>query len=314
MQEVSVSGKIYIAAKKAAELCGYAQDYVGQLSRKGAIDAQRVGGHWYVSLESLTKYKKRSDETKPEPPKYNPEPTPDTVTSLTGKNYISASRASEITGYNSDYVGQLARAGKIKSEQIGNRWYVDEDSLSEHKKEKDGLLAAVQTDSVGLQRSQPGSNIAKGNLNKPLLEYFSDTRDLIPYLREKRVEEQVIQVNKIEEKVPELTTEEVRIPIRKMPTPRRTETRPEIRKIVSKKAIVIPEISNISLSFARYASIFLIILVGAFFAYNLLSDTKIFSKNLIPNIETSAISVEWAEPFTSQLEKMMVPEIRYRRE
>ncbi len=51
-----------------------------------------------------------------------------------GKEYISASRASEKVGYASDYIGQLCRAKKIPGRLVGRTWYVDLQSLLEHKK------------------------------------------------------------------------------------------------------------------------------------------------------------------------------------
>jgi hypothetical protein len=40
----------------------------------------------------------------------------------TEKNLISLSRASEITGYNQDYLGFLARSGKLEAQKIGRNW------------------------------------------------------------------------------------------------------------------------------------------------------------------------------------------------
>jgi hypothetical protein len=48
--EMVIEGKTYISSKRAAQVSGYAQDYIGQLARGGAIDAQRVGGLWFVNL------------------------------------------------------------------------------------------------------------------------------------------------------------------------------------------------------------------------------------------------------------------------
>lgn len=53
--------------------------------------------------------------------------------SLGGKTFISVKRAAEITGYTRDYLGQLARGGKIESQRVGRSWYVNIDSLSKHQ-------------------------------------------------------------------------------------------------------------------------------------------------------------------------------------
>ena len=49
-----------------------------------------------------------------------------------GKNYISSKRASEISDYSSDYVGQLCREGKLDCDRVGHIWFITEDSLRAH--------------------------------------------------------------------------------------------------------------------------------------------------------------------------------------
>ncbi|MFZ2522898.1 MAG: helix-turn-helix domain-containing protein, partial [Minisyncoccia bacterium] len=49
--------KKYISAKDAAKLTGYSKDYVGQLCRGNKIEAKRIGHTWYVSEDSILKYK-----------------------------------------------------------------------------------------------------------------------------------------------------------------------------------------------------------------------------------------------------------------
>ncbi len=50
-----------------------------------------------------------------------------------GKKYISAKRASGVSGYSSDYVGQLCRGGKLECRMVGRTWFVSEESLYLHK-------------------------------------------------------------------------------------------------------------------------------------------------------------------------------------
>ncbi len=52
---------------------------------------------------------------------------------ISGKKYISAKRASEITGYARDYVGQLARGGKVSGTRVGKVWYVSEQEILNQK-------------------------------------------------------------------------------------------------------------------------------------------------------------------------------------
>lgn len=53
MNELTIDGKLYISSKKAAEITGYAKDYVGQLCREGHVDARMVGRSWYVLESSI---------------------------------------------------------------------------------------------------------------------------------------------------------------------------------------------------------------------------------------------------------------------
>ena len=53
---------------------------------------------------------------------------------LQGKHYISSRRASEISDYACDYIGQLCRSGKLVCERVGRIWYVTPESLDAHKK------------------------------------------------------------------------------------------------------------------------------------------------------------------------------------
>lgn len=190
-EEVQIDGKPYISSKRASEISGYAQDYIGQLSRKGLIDSRRIGGLWYVSMESLQAYQKKAEEFKPQPPAMHPEATePSTLIFFDGKEYLSASKAAEQTGYTQDYVGQLARGGTILSHQVGNRWYVERNSILAHKKEKDALLAAVQAESVGLARPKiaaqgalkyPSNSSLSGP--QPILNYIKEESDLLPIMK-----------------------------------------------------------------------------------------------------------------------------------
>lgn len=53
MDELIVNQTKYISSKRAAEITGYAKDYIGQLVRKGKLDAKRVGRAWYVSESEI---------------------------------------------------------------------------------------------------------------------------------------------------------------------------------------------------------------------------------------------------------------------
>ena len=52
---------------------------------------------------------------------------------IVGEEYISSARAAELVGYTKDYVGQLARDGKIDATRVGRNWYIKESSIRDHK-------------------------------------------------------------------------------------------------------------------------------------------------------------------------------------
>jgi len=48
MDEILIEEKKYVSSKRAAEMTGYAKDYVGQLCREGRVPARLIGRSWYV--------------------------------------------------------------------------------------------------------------------------------------------------------------------------------------------------------------------------------------------------------------------------
>lgn len=60
MDTVVFADKKYIKASKAALMSGYTADYVGQLCRKGKIDAVLLGKTWYVHEDSLASHKQNN--------------------------------------------------------------------------------------------------------------------------------------------------------------------------------------------------------------------------------------------------------------
>lgn len=51
-----------------------------------------------------------------------------------GDRYIKATDAAALTGYATDYIGQLSRGKKISAERVGRTWYVSEREIIAHKK------------------------------------------------------------------------------------------------------------------------------------------------------------------------------------
>lgn len=62
MDELTLDGKTYLSSKRAAQVTGYAKDYVGQLCREGRIEARLVGRNWYVLESSILEHRFGADE------------------------------------------------------------------------------------------------------------------------------------------------------------------------------------------------------------------------------------------------------------
>lgn len=157
-ETIEADGKSYVLSKLAAKQTGYTQDYIGQLSRSGEIDAKRLGGLWYVNLDSLAQHKKDSEAYVPVPPAAaNSENGADahSIVGFDGQEYVSSKHAAELVNYTQDYVGQLARGGKVRSKQQNGRWYVSKDDIRSHKARKDAMLAEVQAQSLGIRNAAP---------------------------------------------------------------------------------------------------------------------------------------------------------------
>lgn len=183
--QVHIDGNEYISSKRASQLSGYTQDYIGQLARSGQIDAKRVGGLWYISSPSLDTYKREADAYVPQPPQVSVPAVAESVISFDGRDYVSASRAADLTGYHQDYVGQLARSGTILARQVGNRWYVDREGLLEHKREKDALLAAVQSQAVGFHQGMPQEPRSRAASDEIHFTYTRDDGAILPAITQK---------------------------------------------------------------------------------------------------------------------------------
>lgn len=74
---------------------------------------------------------------------------------IKGKTYISSKRAHATTGYAKDYIGQLARAGKIPATRVGRAWYVDESALKAYGFIEEAAVSEERTEVVATTISNP---------------------------------------------------------------------------------------------------------------------------------------------------------------
>ena len=305
--EITLEDKSYVSSKRASELSGYSQDYIGQLARGGYIDAQRVGGLWYIHLDSLKSYKEKTENEKPQPPQPNTSQDPDTLVFFDGKEFISASRGSEVSGYSQDYVGQLARSGKILARQVGTRWYVDRKALIQHKKEKDALLAAVQAASVGIQaRESSVERSSRVDANKSFELHFTyapENKDLIPAIAEDSLESINATENSLEDE-----THPIPIHIVRKDPSHAEASRVPLHTLQSSRALAYRRRITSSRVLGGVA-VALVLVIGGFISLKGASYTSGTEGRtvLVASVYRSL------DGFTAYLERLLVPEIIYTR-
>ena len=184
---IYIKGRKYISTKEASGVTGYVSDYVGQLSRLGKIRTTMVGHTRYIDEEDILNYG-GSDSVYFE-----------------GNKYISTKKASEITGYSSDYVGQLSRRGAIKSTLVSNTRFVDENEIleyariykkeppafSELESEKFESKIFLEKEKSDLDVVDKIKKIFKKEPSERITEidYLEDRAPLIPSLRKKFFDE-----------------------------------------------------------------------------------------------------------------------------
>ncbi len=125
------------------------------------------------------------------------------------KKFISASRASQETGYAQDYIGQLCRGKRIPARRIGKSWYVDRAALLEHKKKhpRKNRKEEVVREKVFTPQFAPQTVIPSGTSQdeqiepRPYLQYEiryeDDDRPIIPVLTRELIKP--IEVKEIKE-------------------------------------------------------------------------------------------------------------------
>jgi hypothetical protein len=117
------------------------------------------------------------------------------VLNVNGKSFVKASVLARELGYTADYIGQLCRGKKVSAQLVGRSWYVDRDSIREHKKNRyrsthAQSIKAIQLEKnntvakSGIQNSAIDSNFYRYSATaKPVPKYEPDDADLLPHIK-----------------------------------------------------------------------------------------------------------------------------------
>ena len=145
-KEITHKGQKYISTKQAALLSGYGSDYIGQLARAGKIRSRLFGNARFVCEADLVSYGGKDDII------------------LNGEKYISTSDAANHAEYTQDYIGQLARSGKVGSSIVGRIRFIKESDLISYVKNNKGndvaaSIEALREDSAPVVHGKKEKNI-----------------------------------------------------------------------------------------------------------------------------------------------------------
>ena len=77
-----------------------------------------------------------------------PIPKPIMETNSNSIKFISLAEASKISGYHQDYLGYLARVGKLEAQKIARNWVTTEAALK-----KNGKAGRFKTGTIGCPRT-----------------------------------------------------------------------------------------------------------------------------------------------------------------
>ena len=190
MEEILIEEKKYVSSKRAAQITGYAKDYVGQLCREGRVPARLVGRGWYV-LESAIQDHRFGN---PEPLEENVKESKDSIESPIDKTW-------EFPRYEATQPEVLPSINRLQEEKVVASAEEDQ-NMPEHLQESwRAWFDQVDEQKIAQTEETP---IEESVQEKPVLQE-----------KEESVEE-------IIEETPEITSEEVSIPIHAI-KPRVTE-------------------------------------------------------------------------------------------
>lgn len=112
--------------------------------------------------------------------------------SVKDKKYVKAKVLARELGYTTDYVGQLCRGGKVDAQLVGRTWYVDPDSIKDHKENryrssKASTARTLHAEVVKHVRSAASSQEHfYSHRARPTPNYESDEADLLPQPKKDR--------------------------------------------------------------------------------------------------------------------------------
>ena len=126
----------------------------------------------------------------------------DTVT-IGKKEYKKATLVARDFGYTKDYLGQLCRGEKVDARLVGRTWYVNPESITEHKKNKQRsnlekskkALRESVVAKVAVRQATPKNFFDHLPTATKITRYESDDADLVPVVKKKEQSSHRLEVD-----------------------------------------------------------------------------------------------------------------------
>ena len=164
---------------------------------------------------------------------------------IEGKQYISSKRASELTGYTKDYIGQLARGEKVIATRVGRAWYIQEEDIRKHaglpidtassatqplQKAQDQAPVSASNNTIYSIHSYKGPEATRNTFKTwGEVSYEADERDLFPQI-------QIAESSEQEDRKDEITSSNIAKSVKTNKNLRRTNEPKSFEGVVEIKS------------------------------------------------------------------------------
>ncbi len=167
-----------VTIERASQLTGFTRHHLDRLVKAGVLHTKDKNGTMVVDVSSLEAYSEKRVQKKAQKKEVVNDQEESIITD--GAKYVSINRAARLSGYTQEYVQGLGRDEVIQTKYLGERLYVDIESLFAHRR------------AIHAQQAKWYEEQAKGNKQKeePVVVhrvsiYAKDDTALFPVLSSK---------------------------------------------------------------------------------------------------------------------------------
>jgi hypothetical protein len=191
MDELEISGKLFISTRRAAKDHKYHSDYIGQLIRAGKVEGKKVGRSWYVAAGSLAEY--LGKEVSPRGPKVIE------VERMVATSAAIKNEKEEVEEKKEESTQEREKI-EIETKEIESKIENEEEKISIYNEERRVPLKTPQP----LQPAEAPQMVTQV---MPGLRYISDSEPLFPAIKRNKIA--ITTMSKPVEEIIEEPTEEV---------------------------------------------------------------------------------------------------------